>query len=204
MVGMNPAMPRKDYEAIIFDCDGTLTDSMPVHFVAWHQTMSRYGIQFPEDRFYALGGMPSDKIVRLLAAEQGVTIDAAQAAVEKEGAFLELLHLLEPIVPVLAVAEHYRHKLPIVVASGGFREVIQKQLNQIGCGDWFDDLVAAEDTERHKPEPDVFLEAARRVGATPKHCLVYEDSDLGITAAKAAGMDYIDVRTFFSPKRIPL
>lgn len=195
-------MPKKEYAALIFDCDGTLTDSMPVHYVAWHRTMSGYGISFPEDRFYALGGMPSDKIVRLLAGEQGILVDANRAATEKENAFLTLIHLLEPILPVMAVAEHFRHKLPMAVASGGFREVVQQQLNQIGCGDWFDSVVAAEDTDRHKPEPDVFLEAARRVGVSPQRCLVYEDSDLGISAAKTAGMDYVDVRTFFSPKRI--
>ncbi len=202
MVYMNPAMPKKDYQALIFDCDGTLTDSMPVHYVAWHRTMTGYGIRFPEDRFYALGGMPSDKIVGLLAGEQGILVNATQVAMEKEHAFLHLLHLLEPIVPVLAVAEHFRFKLPMVVASGGIRDVIQRQLLQIGCENWFDALVTAEDTARHKPEPDVFLEAARRVGAAPQRCLVYEDSDLGITAAQAAGMDYVDVRTFFSPKRI--
>jgi HAD superfamily hydrolase (TIGR01549 family) len=199
---MNPAMPTKDYEALIFDCDGTLTDSMPVHFVAWHRTMSRYGIRFPEERFYSLGGMPTDKIIRMLANEQEISVDAHKAAIAKEDSFLELLHLLEPIQRVVDVARHFHKKLPMVVASGGFREVIKKQITQIGCDGLFDDIVAAEDTVRHKPEPDVFLEAARRVGANPSRCLVYEDSDLGIQAARSAGMDFIDVRKFHSPKRI--
>jgi len=92
----------------------------------------------------------------------------------------------------------------MVVASGGFRDVITRQLLQIGCDGMFDDLVTAEDTERHKPEPDVFLEAARRVQANPARCLVYEDSDLGLQAARAAGMDFIDIRTFHTPKRISI
>ena len=198
----NPAMPRKNYEALIFDCDGTLTDSMPVHFIAWQRTMSQVGIAFPEDRFYSLGGMPTDKIIHMLASEQNVEVDVLAASNAKEAAFLELLHLLEPIAAVVEVARHYHKKLPMVVASGGFRDVINRQITQIGCDGLFDGLVTAEDTTRHKPEPDVFLEAARRAAAEPTRCLVYEDSDLGIQAARAAGMDYVDVREFHTPKRI--
>ena len=197
-------MPAKEYEALIFDCDGTLTDSMPVHFVAWQRTMSRVGISFPEDRFYSLGGMPTDKIIRMLATEQQVVVDVSAASIAKEEAFLELLHLLKPIPIVVDVARHYFKKIPMVVASGGFRDVIKQQITQIGCDGLFDDLVAAEDTTRHKPEPDVFLEAARRVNANPTRCLVYEDSDLGLQAARAAGMDYVDVRKFHSPQRIAI
>jgi len=202
MNAMNPAMPTKNYEALIFDCDGTLTDSMPVHFVAWHRTMSHYGIIFPEDRFYSLGGMPTDKIIRMLASEQSVEVDVPAASIAKEDAFLELLHLLEPIQRVVDVARHFHKQLPMVVASGGFRDVIKQQISQIGCDGLFDALVTAEDTTLHKPYPDVFLEAARRVGANPARCLVYEDSDLGLQAARAAGMDFIDVRKFHTPKRI--
>lgn len=198
------AWPVRNYQAIIFDCDGTLTDSMPVHYVAWHKTMSSYGIRFPENQFYALGGMPSDRIIRLLASEQSIVIDAVKAANEKELAFLECLHFLEPIEAVTDVANHFRGKIPMAVASGGLREIILKQLTQIGCHGWFDTVVAAEDTVRHKPHPDVFLEAARRLGIPAHECLVYEDSDLGIEAAKAASMDFIDVRTFYQPRRIPV
>ena len=195
-------MPTKAYDALIFDCDGTLTDSMPIHYVAWHRTMQDYGIQFPEDRFYSLGGIPTDKIIRMLADEQQVEVDAHKAAIAKENAFLELLHLLEPIQQVVAVARHFHRRVPMIVASGGFREIIKKQITQIGCDGLFDDIVAAEDTDRHKPEPDVFLEAARRVGADPTRCLVYEDSDLGVQAARSASMDFIDVRAFHAPKRL--
>jgi len=201
---MNLAIPTREYDALIFDCDGTLTDSMPVHYVAWRQTLSKWGLSFPEDRFYSLGGMPTEKIIRLLASEQNATLDAKRIADEKELAFLELIHLLEPIPAVIEVVRLFQSRVPMVVASGGFRDVITRQLLQIGCDGMFDDLVTAEDTERHKPEPDVFLEAARRVQANPARCLVYEDSDLGLQAARAAGMDFIDIRTFHTPKRISI
>jgi len=194
----------RNSQAIIFDCDGTLVDSMPVHFVAWHQTMERHGIVFPEARFYALGGVPSDRIIAMLAIEQGVELDSVAVAHEKEQAFLDRIELLVPIEAVLNVARQNRGVKPIAVASGGVRPIIEKQLEQIAIHDWFDAIVTAEDTTKHKPEPDVFLEAARRLGTEAKYCLVFEDADLGVEAARRAGMQCIDVRSFFTPRRIAI
>jgi HAD superfamily hydrolase (TIGR01509 family) len=201
MITSNPAYPRRRYAALIFDCDGTLTDSMPLHYVAWSRTLRRYGVAFPEERFYALGGMPSKQIVRLLAGEHGVEVDAHVAAHEKEGLFMNLIQHLAPITEVIDVARHFRGQLPMAVASGGYRHIIHHQLTQIGISDWFDTIVTAEDTVRHKPDPDVFLLAAQRMGVSPEACLVYEDSSLGIDAAKSAGMDFVDIRSFYTPRR---
>lgn len=164
--------------------------------------MERYGLSFPEPLFYAWGGRPTDKIIAELSSQQGVSVDVAEAAKEKEETFLELIHLLTPIDLVLEVAAEYRGKIPMAVASGGFRDVIVQQLQQIGCAEWFDALVTAEDTTRHKPFPDVFQEAARRMEVVAEECLVYEDSDLGIAAAEAANMDWIDVRSFYTPRKV--
>ena len=191
-------------QAIIFDCDGTLVDSMPVHFLAWHETMTRYGIQFPEDRFYSLGGMPTHRIIEMLAVEQGIELDADLVAIEKEQAFLTRIDLLVPIESVVRIALQNRGIKPIAVAGGGFREIIMKQLHQVEMSDWFDVIVSAEDTLLHKPEPDVFLEAARRLGVEPASCLVFEDADLGVEAANRANMPCIDIRTFFTPRRLAL
>jgi len=177
---------------------------MPIHFLAWYKTMQRYGMELPEDRFYALGGMPSHRIIEMLAAEQSVQVDSIHAAHEKEQAFLDLIHLLKPIEPVMAVAREHRGRKPIAVASGGFRRIIHHQLELVQCIDWYDAIVTAEDTQRHKPDPDVFLEAARRLGIEASECLVFEDADLGVEAAKRAGMKCIDVRVFYQPTRIPL
>ena len=200
---MNPAFPKNEYAALIFDCDGTLTDSMPLHYLAWYRTMSRHGIDFPEARFYELGGMPTEKIIERLSQEQRVPIDVQAAAKEKEDAFVEMLSLLRPIECVLAVASAYRGILPMAIASGGYRDVILKQLSQIGCSGWFDAIVTAEDTVHHKPAPDVFLAAASRLGVTPDKCLVYEDSEMGVQAARAASMEVIDIRQFHKPQQIP-
>lgn len=189
-------------QALIFDCDGTLTDSMPLHFLAWNQTMQRFGIVFTEDRFYELGGIPSDKIIQLLADEAKMALDVAAVTREKEQAFLDNMHLLVEIAGITSIVRENKGKLPMAVASGGFREIVEKQIAHIGLEGWFDTMVTAEDTTRHKPEPDVFLEAARRLGVAPANCLVYEDADLGIEAARRAGMQWIDVRTVHRPRRM--
>jgi beta-phosphoglucomutase family hydrolase len=191
-----------DIQGLIFDCDGTLTDSMPLHYLAWREVMGRHGIAFDEDRFYALGGMPTDKIIAMLAQEHGVSLNALEVAHEKEQAFLDNLHLLEEIPAITAIVRAERGRKRMAVASGGFRSVIEHQVRQIGLDGWFDTIVTAEDTERHKPEPDVFLEAARRLGVAPDKCRVYEDSELGIEAARRAGMSCVDVRTMHTPRRI--
>jgi beta-phosphoglucomutase-like phosphatase (HAD superfamily) len=191
-----------DIKALIFDCDGTLTDSMPLHYLAWRDVMTRHGMDFPEERFYALGGIPSDKIIVMLCQEHGLSLDVPQIAKEKEEAFLHHLQHLEEIPAITNLARQHRGQLPMAVASGGLRYVIELQLQQIGLAGWFDTIVTAEDTELHKPEPDVFLEAARRLGVPPQFCRVYEDSDLGIEAARRAGMHWVDVREFHRPRRI--
>jgi beta-phosphoglucomutase family hydrolase len=191
--------PPAGTSALIFDCDGTLADTMPVHFTAWAAMLEPYGIAFPEDVFYALAGMPSTKIVARLAAEQNIELpsDAIdQMVVDKEQGYVATIASVQPIEPVVAVARATRGLLPMAVASGGHRWVVRKTLEAIGVGDWFDAVVGAEDTERHKPEPDVFLEAARRLGVAPEGCVVFEDAEFGLEAACRAGMTGIDIRAW--------
>ena len=189
--------PPPGTAGLIFDCDGTLADTMPAHYRAWTSMLDRYGIPFPEERFYAMGGMPTARIIRVLAAEAGVPVDDVDRMVhEKESAFLANLHAIRPLELVVAVAAAYRRRLPLAVASGGYRETITRTLDQLGIRDWFAALVTAEDTPRHKPEPDVFLDAARRLGVPAAGCVVFEDTDIGLEAARRAGMAGVDVRTW--------
>lgn len=190
------------FDALIFDLDGTLADTMPAHYIAWRATMEKYGISFDEDRFYSLGGRPSDKIVELLAAEQGIALDPHTVAIEKEEAFLLEIGEVTPIEPVVELVYEYRGRIPMAVATGAMRYVADLILGHIGLTDHFNAYVTSEDTERHKPDPDVFLEAARRLNVEPENCRVYEDADLGVEAARRAGMEVVDVRTFFTPRRI--
>ncbi|TWU51643.1 HAD family hydrolase [Rubripirellula reticaptiva] len=185
------------FDGLIFDCDGTLSHSMPLHYVAWRETMQTYGIAFPEGQFYSMGGMPSEKIIAVLSEQQGIDVDSDEAAVKKEARFAELIDQLTTLDAVVDVARRHHGKLPMAVASGGIRPIIDRQLAKMGITELFGSIVTAEDTEKHKPEPDVFLEAARQLGVDPTKCLVFEDSPLGFEAAEKAGMKWIDVRPFY-------
>jgi beta-phosphoglucomutase family hydrolase len=187
---------------IIFDCDGTLADTMPSHYEAWMAILDRYRLEMSEERFYALGGWPTKRVAELLISESGRQIDVEQLSHEKELLFQEMLHLVRPIEPVVEVARQHRGKLPMAVATGAVRPICEKILRQIGVPDLFDTIVSSEDVARHKPAPDVFLEAARRLGVEPARCRVYEDTDPGIEAARQAGMEYIDVRDLYTPRRV--
>ena len=189
---------EKPARAFIFDLDGTLADTMPSHFVAWTKVATRNGLTFPEARFYALGGVPTEKIAAMLIAEAGLTLDPRAIALEKEQTYYDGLGPdgIRAIAPVLALARrhHEQHEGPLAIASGSVRRLVTRTLAALGVTDWFSAIVAAEDTARHKPEPDVFLEAARRLSADPATCTVYEDTDIGLTAARRAGMQAVDVR----------
>ena len=192
---------------IIFDCDGTLADTMPLHWRAWQVITMRHGLRLPEDRFYSLGGVPSRDILRILSTEQGVPIDPLVVAREKEAVYLPLIAQVEPINTVVGVAREHYGKIPLAVASGGTRSIIEQVLNHLGIRDLFQAIVTSEDIVNQKPAPDIFLEAARRLGVPPQFCRAYEDTDLGMRAIRAAGMEAVDVRELLvkreTPKRFP-
>ena len=182
---------------LIFDCDGTLADTMPLHWRAWQLIASKYKLDFPEDRFYALGGVPSRDIAKMLAEEQGVTLDFIAAAHEKENAYLPLMEQVEPVQAVVEIARAHHGKIPMAVASGGTQRVINSVLEHLKIRELFDAVVTSEMVKRQKPAPDIFLEAARRIGVDPKFCRGYEDTDLGLQAIRAAGMEAVDARKLY-------
>jgi HAD superfamily hydrolase (TIGR01509 family) len=182
------------HQAIIFDCDGTLADSMPLHWQAWQVITLRHQLHFPEDRFYSLGGVPSRDILKVLRDEQNVPIDPLAVAHEKEQEYLKLLDQVNPIHEVVAIARHHAGRLPMAVASGGIKSIIERVLIHLGIRDLFQTVVTSEDVQNQKPAPDIFLEAARRLGVPPEHCRAYEDTDIGLQAIRAARMHAVDVR----------
>ena len=188
-------------QAIIFDCDGTLADTMPLHWHAWQRVAKRHGIAFTEARFYALGGVPSRDILKTLSQEQGLSIDPIGIAREKEEEYIALLAHIGPIEMVVQVAHDHFGKIPLAVASGGTRAIIDKVLVHLGIRQLFGAVVTSEDVLHQKPAPDIFLEAARRLGVPPQYCRAYEDTDLGLQAIRAAGMEAVDVRVMLGAGR---
>lgn len=191
---------RVDIQALVFDFDGTLVNTMPLHWRAWQVISARHGIQFSEERFYALGGVPSRDILKTLRAEQGLLLDPLAVAKEKENAYLELLAHVEPIELVMDIAREHAGKLPMAIASGGTHRVIEMITRHLGIRDLFAAVVTSEDVLRQKPAPDIFLEAARRLRVCPAACRAYEDTGLGLQAIRAAGMEAVDVRELLGEK----
>lgn len=191
---MNLAIPSRTFGGYIFDCDGTLADTMPLHFRAWTRIVAELGGSFPKELFYQLGGKPTAQILTLLRDEHGLNVgDVQEAAARKEQYFLDQIDQVKPIEAVVEFARRWQGIKPMAVASGGFRRQIEQTLDALGIRSLFNTVVSVEDCARGKPSPDPFLEAARRLRVPPAQCLVFEDSPLGIQAAQAAGMQYVIV-----------
>jgi HAD superfamily hydrolase (TIGR01509 family) len=185
------ALPPGDFAAYIFDCDGTLADTMPTHYRAWCTALGEHAQSFPEAMFYELGGVPTSRIVELLNERHGFTIPVEETVARKEAIFLELSPQIAAIEPVVALAKQFFGKKPLAVASGGHRRIVLNTLRALGIVDLFQAIVTAEDYQRGKPAPDPFLEAALRLNVPPEQCLVFEDTATGIAAATAAGMQSV-------------
>jgi HAD superfamily hydrolase (TIGR01509 family) len=181
---------------LIFDCDGTLVDSMPLHWACWHETFAAFGVSCPHDFLDELKGVPTDGIVSRYNAQFGTSLDIWAFAEEKERRAREKLREVHPIRVVTDVVDRYHGRLPMAVASGGPRATVELSLEAVGLIDRFAAIVTADDPVKPKPSPDIFLEAARRLNVSPAFCQVFEDGDLGILAAKAAGMAATDVRPY--------
>lgn len=190
---MNIKLPDGDFAAYIFDCDGTLADTMPLHYRAWCAALKEYNAEFPEALFYELGGVPTERIVEILNERHGHSMPVRETAAFKDNLFAQLIPHTLPIEPVVELVHQFHGVKPLAVASGGTREIVTKILDALGILKKFDAIVTAEDYRRGKPAPDPFLEAARQLGVPPAQCLVFEDTPAGIAAAEAAGMQWVRV-----------
>jgi HAD superfamily hydrolase (TIGR01509 family) len=186
-------LPPGEFRAYLFDCDGTIADSMPLHFISWQQALGEWGCDFPEELFYAWGGRPSADIVASLNERQGLAMPADAVAQHKESLYRELLPRLTAVPDVLRHIEDARDRIPIAVVSGGTRTSVTASLTALGLLGKFDVMVCAGDYARAKPEPDAYLLAAQRLAVPPQFCLVFEDTEMGIQAATAAGMASVRV-----------
>lgn len=194
---MKLEIPSGDFAGYIFDLDGTLVDTMPLHYRAWDTAMRAVGLNAPldEELFYSLGGVPTRRVAELIAAHYGLTIDPHKVFDHKEALFVDLQKDAKLIEPVVEIARRVALTHPVSIASGGPRAIVRGMLELTGLASLFayDRVVTPEDVEHGKPAPDMFLLAAKRMGVAPERCLVFEDAEPGMRAAEAAGMKWVRV-----------
>jgi beta-phosphoglucomutase-like phosphatase (HAD superfamily) len=181
-------LPAGDFRAYLFDCDGTIVDSMPLHYLAWSKAVGEWGCEFPEDLFYAWGGRPVADIITALNELHGLAMPIASVDERRDTFFRQLLPQLATIPEVLEHLDAAHPHIPCGVVSGGARESVTASLRAVGVLEKFEVLVCAGDYVNSKPHPEAFLLAAQLLNVAPEHCLVFEDAELGIQAATAAGM----------------
>jgi beta-phosphoglucomutase family hydrolase len=190
---MKLELPARSFRAYLFDCDGTIVDSMPLHYIAWKKALAEWNCSFEEQLFYAWGGRPVTEIIASLNKRDGLDMPVDAVARRKEDLYFELLPQITAIPEVVEHIEAKHGHIPLAVVSGSRRDSVLGSLTALHLIDKFDTLVCAEDYTRGKPAPDCFLVAAERLGVPPEDCLVFEDTDLGIEAATAAGMASVRV-----------
>jgi beta-phosphoglucomutase family hydrolase len=190
---MKLKLPEGPFKAYLFDCDGTLADSMPLHYLAWKKALVEWNCEFDEKLFYEWGGMPVAEIIATLNQKHGLDMPVETVSRRKESLYFELLPQLNAVAEVLEHVEAEHKRIPFAVVSGSTRESVVASLKALNLLDRFDTLVCAGDYKKSKPDPEAFLLAAARLGVTPESCLVFEDTEMGIEAAKAAGMAWVKV-----------
>ncbi len=181
------------YSAFLFDCDGTIADSMPVHLIAWNRALAKWGASISLAEHLTWAGRPTRRIVGLLNEEHGLAMDPEVVSHDKENAYLDLITTVEPIRAVAEVIRDFHGRVPFAVVSGSPRDSIEKTLRHLGILNKFEAIIGAEDYEKGKPAPDCFLKGATALHVDPTHCLAFEDADLGVEAARAAGMGWLRV-----------
>lgn len=190
---MHLTIPPGNFAAYLFDCDGTVADSMPLHLIAWQAAVGEHGATITPEQFYGWGGLPVEAVIGRLNQQQSLHMAPAVVAERKEALYYEMLPQLTAVEAVLEHVLEAHGRIPIAIVSGSTRDSVTRSLATLGLLDRFDTLVCAEDYQHGKPSPEPFLVAARRLGVSPESCLVFEDADPGIEAATAANMQWVKV-----------
>jgi len=181
-------------KALIFDLDGTLSNSLPVHVATWNKIGEQYGFQFDPKIVVEMTGRPTIEFAKRIVEQYKVDEDPQEIVNKKQQSFWDSAGLLKPVDEIIEIVKKYHGKLPMAVGTGASRKSAEVQLNTLGLWNYFEAVVTADDVSGHKPKPDTFLECARLMQTDPVVCQVFEDGDLGIEAAQKAGMIVTDVR----------
>jgi HAD superfamily hydrolase (TIGR01509 family) len=187
------SLPEGEFRAYIFDCDGTVADSMPLHYIAWRNALAPWDCDFTESLFYEWAGFSVTEIVRMLNERHGLNMPVEDVVRRKEEFYFQSLPDLKAVPEVLELINTSYGRIPFAVVSGSTRDSVTASLRSLGLAEKFEILICAGDYKKGKPDPEPFLLAAARLGVKPQSCLVFEDSEMGIAAARAAGMASVKV-----------
>ncbi|HEY5955926.1 MAG TPA: HAD-IA family hydrolase [Polyangiaceae bacterium] len=179
------------HDAVIFDCDGTLADTMPLHHVAWKSAFAQHGapFEFTWELLNRRAGMSLERTVEELNIEFGCRMSPTLVADSQRAEYMKIAHDVAPIQFVVDFARDVAKTKPIAVASGSNRASVEDALRRIGLISLVQVIVTPSDVREGKPAPDMFLLAAHRLAVNPSRCLVIEDGELGLLAAARAKMD---------------
>jgi HAD superfamily hydrolase (TIGR01509 family) len=186
--------PVPPFAALIFDCDGTLADTLPLQFQAWLATLKPYGIELVWDWYSQHCGLSSAALVQRVSQEFTIPLDPDIVRAEKRRQYQQLIPLAHEINAVTDIVRSHWGKVPMAVASGGDRANVEGILHELELKTYFDAIVCVNDVGQGKPAPDLLLLAAQQLNVSPADCILYEDSEEGLEAAQRAGMRSIDVR----------
>lgn len=193
---MNKIEIPDNIRGLIFDLDGTLVDTMSIHYLAWREACLFYNFDFPIELFYKLAGIPSKTIISMLNQRYRIDLDPEKTAEMKEISYLKKLDSVKTIKPVMDIVIEYHGKIKMSIGTGGRKNVANTTITKSGLDRYIDIVVTADDVQRHKPFPDTFFKCAEMMGIPPSECLVFEDGIPGLEAARNAGMDSIDIRDY--------
>jgi len=186
----------ENIKALIFDCDGTLADTMGLHLDAWKRAFEMNDREFPHEFIDSLKGTSGKEIVKMYNEKYNDNLSLEKILKDKETFTKEKIKNAKAIQPIVDIALKYKSVLPLSVASGGSEYNVHTSLTSIGIFNLFDFVLTSSDKIQAKPNPEIFLECARRMNVAPENCLVFEDGDFGLEAAERAGMKSVDVRKY--------
>ncbi len=185
-------------KALIFDLDGTLSDSLPVHLVTWNKLGEKYNFTFDPNILHEMTGRPTIEFAERVVKQYGLSEKPETLVKLKQEMFWKMAHFLKPVDEVVSIVKASYGRIPMAVGTGAGRKSAEIQLNELDIKKYFDAIVTADDVVTHKPEPETFLKCAQLIGIEPKYCQVFEDGDLGIAAAIKGGMMVTDVRPYIN------